>query len=588
MQRTVPSWRRPSVALPRGLSGRAVAIFAVTAVLVYLVLGPVLVLVLSSFKRTADALPFSPGVPWTLANFGEIVLSSSTYRVLLTTLGFAAGSLVLSFTLAIGLAWLVERTDLPLRNAFFVIVVASLGMPQVIFAIAWALLLNPTNGILNIALRALLGIDGRGPFNSYSIPGLIFVQGLALVPITFLLITSAFRAMNVNLEDAGATSGAPFKVIARRITLPILAPALLSALIYQFVAVIESFDVPLVIGLRGNITVLSTEIYLKADPPAGLPDYGLSSAYSMLLLVLALGPLLAYNAMIGHGERFATITGQDYHPRRIPLGRWKVPATIFALGFALVVLVLPALVMLWTSLQPFYSVPSLDSLRRISLSAYAEVLGGRQMRRAIVNTLIVATATAGASMVLGLLVSWILVRTRSRARLLLDVLAFIPHAMPGVILGLSVLLIYLILPVPVLGTPWVIAIALSAQSVSLSTRLMSSAVVQVQRQLEEAAEASGASWGATMRRVVMPLILPGFVNGFLLIFLQAIRNLTIALLLFAPGSIVLSTLVYRYWDQADTAEAAVVGVVMMVLTLAISIVLRRLNSFAVGFQPPGA
>jgi iron(III) transport system permease protein len=441
-------------------------------VLVYLVIGPVAMLVLSSFKATNDALPFSKGVPWTLDNFSQVLLSGATYKVLLTTFVFAGGSLAFSFALALTLAWLIERTDLPFRNGFYVIIVASLGMPQVIAAIAWALLGDPLNGILNIPLRGLFDLQGRGPINVFSVPGLIFVQGLTLVPITFLLVTAAFRGMNVTMEDAARASGARFRVVLRRITLPMLAPALLSALIYQFVTVIESFDIPLVIGLRGGITVLSTQIYLQAEPAAGLPSYGLSSAYSIILLVLALGPLL---------------------------------------------FVLPALVMIWTSLQPFYSVPSAESLRRITFSAFGTVLGGVQMRRAFFNTLLVGGVTAAATMLLGLFVSWILVRSRSKAKVALDVLAFVPHAMPGVIIALSILLIYLVLPVPIFGTPWVIIIALSTQYVSLSTRLMTGGIVQVQRQLEEAAEASGASWGPTLRRIVLPIVMPTFVNGFLLV-----------------------------------------------------------------------
>jgi iron(III) transport system permease protein len=576
-------WRRAPSALrwhvPRG---RTLAIIGVVLVLVYLVIGPLGMLVLSSFKATEDALPFSKGVPWTLHNFSQVLLSGSTYKVLLTTFVFAGGALAFSFALALTLAWMIERTDLPFRNGFYVIIVASLGMPQVIAAIAWALLGDPLNGILNLPLRGLLGGEGRGPINIFSVPGLIFVQGLTLVPITFLLVTAAFRGMNVTMEDAARASGARFRVVLRRVTLPMLAPALLSALIYQFVTVIESFDIPLVIGLRGGIRVLSTQIYLQAEPAAGLPNYGLSSAYSIILLLLALGPLLFYNWMISRSDRYATITGQDFRPQRMSLGRWKVPAVSLAVLFVVLLFVLPALVMIWTSLQPFYAPPSAESLKRITFGAFGTVLGGVAMRRAFFNTLLVGGVTAGATMLLGLFVSWILVRSRSKAKVALDVLAFVPHAMPGVIIGLSILLIYLVLPVPVFGTPWVIIIALSTQYVSLSTRLMTGGIVQVQRQLEEAAEASGASWGPTLRRIVLPIVMPTFVNGFLLVFLNAIRNLTLALVLYTPASIVLSTLVYRYWDHADTAETAVVGVIMVAITLVLSFALRRFNAFGGG------
>ena len=565
-----------AVRLPR-VEGRTVAIFVTVAILVYLVVGPVLMLVMSSFKDTEGTLPFQDGVPWTIGNYVEVLTNPRTYEVLLNTFLFAAGALAVSFTLSLTFAWLIERTNLPLRNLLFVVIIASIGIPNVIVGISYAILLNPVNGLLNLVLRGFTGGDGPGPLNVYTLPGMIFVQGIALVPITFLLVAAAFRAMDAAMEDAGSTSGARFGTVMRRITLPLLTPAILSALVYQFVSVIESFDIPLVLGLRGGVTVLSTQIFIESRPAGGLPDFGLAASYSMLLLALALGPLFIYNRVIGRSERYATISGHSYQPRRIRLGRWKYPAVALSLSFILVSLVLPGLVMLWTSLQPFYAVPSAESIQRISLDSYEEVLGSRRLRDAALNTLILGFGTSFGAMLIGLAVSWVLVRTKSRLRFALDVLAFTPHAMPGVIIGLSILLIYLILPLPIYGTIWIIVIALATQYVSISTRLMTSGISQVKNELEEAAAVSGAAWWATIRRVVMPLVLPAFLNGLLLVFLLAIKNLTLALILYEPKSVVLSTLVWTLWDRADTGGTAAVGTIMVVVTLTLGIVLRRLN-----------
>ncbi len=562
--------------LPR-VEGRTVAIFVTVAILVYLVMGPVVMLVLSSFKDTEGTLPFQDGVPWTIGNYAEVLTNPRTYEVIANTFLFAAGSLAVSFTLSLTFAWLIERTDLPLRNLLFVVIIASIGIPNVIVGISYAILLNPVNGLLNLFLRGFTGADGPGPLNVYTLPGMIFVQGVALVPITFLLVAAAFRAMDAAMEDAGSTSGARFGTVMRRITLPLLTPAILSALVYQFVSVIESFDIPLVLGLRGGVTVLSTQIFIESRPPGGLPDFGLAASYSMLLLALALGPLFVYNRVIGRSERYATISGHSYQPRRIRLGPWKYPAVALSLGFILVSLVLPGLVMFWTSLQPFYAVPSAESFQRISLDSYAEVLGSRRLRDAVLNTLILGFSTSFGAMLIGLAVSWVLVRTKSRLRFALDVLAFTPHAMPGVIIGLSIFLIYLILPLPIHGTIWIIVIALATQYVSISTRLMTSGISQVKNELEEAAAVSGAAWWATIRRVVMPLVLPAFLNGLLLVFLLSIKNLTLALILYEPKSVVLSTLVWTLWDRADTGGTAAVGTIMVLVTLTLGILLRRLN-----------
>jgi iron(III) transport system permease protein len=573
-----PTGRARRVPRVRRFEPRTIAIVGTMVVLIYLVLGPVIMLVLSSFKATDGTLPFEAGVPWTLDNYVTILTNPTTYSVLGNTFAFALGSLALSFTLSITFAWLVERSDMPLRNVLYVVIVASIGIPTVIVGIAYALLLNPTNGLVNLVLRDLLGIEGRqGPLNVYTLPGMIFVQGITLVPITFLLIAAAFRGLDASLEDAGTTSGARFATVMRRISLPLLTPALLSALVYQFVSVVESFDIPLVIGLRGGISVLSTQIFIESRPPGGLPNFGLAAGYSMLLLALAIGPLLIYNQVLGNADRYATIGGHSYAPRRMRLGSWKWPAIIVAALFVLVSLILPGLIMFWTSLQPFYAVPSPESIQRISLKAYAEVFSDPRFWDAVKNTLILGCFTSILAMGVGLSVGWVLVRAARRSRVFIDTLAFTPHAMPGVIIGLSILLIYLLLPVPIYGTIWIIIIALGTQYISISTRLMTSGISQVQRELEEAASVSGASWWPSIRRVVFPLVLPAVINGMLLVFLLAIKNLTLPLILYTPETVVLSTLVWGYWDRADTAATAALGSILVVITLILGTILRRVN-----------
>jgi iron(III) transport system permease protein len=333
----------------------------------------------------------------------------------------------------------------------------------------------------------------------------------------------------------------------------------------------------LLIGLRAGITVLSTEIYLQTRPPVALPNYGLAATYSVLLLALAVGPLLVSGRIIGRSERYATITGKGYQPRRYPLGAWKVPVLIAVGLFGLISVGLPVLSMFWVSLQPFFTVPSIEALGRASFDAYGEILALPIFRSAVVNTLILGVAAGAITMLLGLLVAWILVRSRSRLRPLLDVLAFMPHAFPGVILGLSILLIYLFLPIRLYGTIWIIVLALATQEISLATRLMSGAIAQVQRELEEAAETSGASWVSTMRRVLAPLVLPALLNGFFLIFISAIKNLTLALILFSQDSVVLSTVLFTNWDQGHVDRTGALGMIMMLITVLAGFVTRRLS-----------
>ncbi|MCU1432540.1 MAG: hypothetical protein JWP95_1645 [Actinotalea sp.] len=558
--------------------GRTVAITAIVVVVLYLVLGPLVMLIFSSLKEGGRALPFEEGVPFTFDNYVVVLTSSSTYSVLLDTLVYTVGALAISFGVSLTLAWFIERTDMPFRGFVAIMVIAALGLPGVIFGISWTLLLNPRSGIINQWLQGLLGLEGPGPLNVYTVPGMIFVQAMAQVPITFLLVAAAFKASDAGVEEAAATSGARFPRIMRKITLPLLAPALLSALVYQFVSVIESFDIPLVIGLPGDVRVLSTEIYTRASPAGGLPNYAQAAAYSILLIVIALGPLLLYNRVIKNSDRYATLSGHSHRSRRLSLGRWRWVAFAASMCIVVVLVVLPTAVMIWASLLPYYQPPSAAALELISLDAYAHIFGSATFLKAVGNTFWLATATGFAAMTLGLLVSWVLVRTRSKLRTPLDVIAFTPHAMPGIIIGISVLLLYLFLPIPLYGTIWIMVIALTTQWIALTSRLMTGGIAQIRADLEEVAATSGAGWGVTMRKIVLPLVMPAFLNGFVLIFMMAIKNLTIPLILFTPNTDVLATLLFQEWERGRVDTTSAIGVFTITVTILVALFYRRMST----------
>jgi iron(III) transport system permease protein len=561
---------------PRRISARTVINTITILVLVYLVLGPLVMLVVSAFEDTSGGVVITPPFPWTGANFDTVFTSSETYSVLWTTVIFSGGALLFAFAVSLTFAWLVERTDLPARNTIFVLVVAPQGMPALISAIAWSLLLNPTNGFINEVLRKIFGLSdtGKGPLNVYSLPWMILVQGMALVPLTFLLVTASLRGMNASLEDAARTSGSGFWTIVRRVTLPLLKPAIIGALVYEFVTVVEAVDIPLVLGLPGHVTVLSTQIYNASHPPVGLPNYGVGSTYGLFLLVLALAPLLFYNKIIGNSNDYVTVTGKTFRPKVQELGKWKPWAMVFAWGYIFVSFALPLLILIWASIQPYFGTLSRDAFKRVTGKRYTQTLSSDLFITALKNTLILGLATAAGAMILAMLVSWIIVRSRSRFRWMADVLAFLPHAIPGVVIGLSTLLIYLILPLPVYGTIWIIAIAMGTQYVSLGTRLTTGGIAQIQRSLEEAAEASGAKQRHVWRRVLVPLLRPVFFNGFLMVFLASIQNLTLPLMLYSTGNLVLSSLIYTRWDYGDATGTAVLSVVMTAITIVAALFLR--------------
>ncbi|MCW2538528.1 MAG: hypothetical protein JWN95_253 [Frankiales bacterium] len=578
-----PRPRRQRTGWRRRVTARSVVSTITILVLLYLVLGPLIMLVLTAFEDTSGGVVITPPFPWTSQNFIDVFTDSQTYSVLWTTVEFSVGALLFAFVVSLTFSWLIERTDLPARNTVFVFVVAPQGIPGVISAIAWSLLLNPTNGFVNLVLRSVIHSKSTtGPLNVYSLPWMILVQGMALVPLTFLLVTASLRGMNASLEDAARTSGSGFGTIVRRVTLPLLKPAIIGALVYEFVTVVEAVDIPLILGVPGHVTVLSTQIYNASHPPIGLPNYGVGSTYGGFLLILALLPLIAYNRVVGDSGSYVTVTGKTFRPKTQKLGKWKPLAMLFAWGYIFVAFVLPLAILIWASIQPYISTVSKEAIKRSTLGSYRKTLSGDLFITALKNTLILGLSAALGSMVLAVLVSWIIVRSRSRLRWMADVLAFLPHAIPGVVIGLATLLMYLLLPLPIYGTIWIIVIAMGTQYVSLGTRLTTGGIAQIQRSLEEAAEASGARGWQVWWRVLLPLLRPVFLNGFLLVFLASIQNLTLPLMLYSTGNLVMSSLIYTRWDYGDATGTAVLSVVMTAITIVAALLLRRSSGSRMG------
>jgi iron(III) transport system permease protein len=567
----------------RGQVGHIVTRLIILVVMLYLVIVPVVILVVASLRDPGNGLPFGHSSSWSAVNYTQVFANARTWELVANTIVLSLGSLALAFAISLVGAWLVERTNLPAQGLAFVMIIAGIGTPGFISAIAWTLLLNPSNGVLNVLLRNIFGLTGDGPLNISTLAGMIVVEGLGLVPVTFLLLTAAFRALDVSLEDAAGVSGAPPRVVARRVTLPLLTPAILSAFVYQLATTIESFDVPVTIGLRNNIVVLSTEIYLQVQPSTGLPQYGLASTYGILLIVIVLLPLIYYQRIIGRSERYATVSGNAYRTRRIELSLGgKIAGLTFLGTYVLFEFVLPTLILLYTSLHPFYSVPSWTGIANSSLDAYRTVVGSTLFNDSLSHTLIVAVVTGLATMTLAAVVSWIIVRSKTILRSVLDVLAFIPHAIPALVIGLAIALIYLYVAIPVYGTIWIIVIALLTRYLSLATRQMNTGIGAIKRELEEAGTASGASGFQTFSRILVPLALPSYVNGFLLVALLSVKNLSIPLILGGADSSMLATLVWNRWDNGDTAETGALSIIMIVITL----VLGGL-SFAAGRWTPG-
>ncbi len=368
---------------------------ATSVAAVALVLGPLSMLLIAAFRGPQDLLPFEPGAQWTLANLAAIYLDANLYRSIIPdTFIFTAGSVTLTFVIAFALAWLVERTDLPLRDGIYTVVLFPLLVPGIVFSITWIFLLAPNTGWVNVALRAMLGRGGEGPLNIFSMGGMILVQGIGLVPFIFLLLSAALRSMNPTLEEAGNVSGAsPLKTFLR-VTLPVLRPGLLAPLILGTLVTLEQFETPLVIGFPARINVFSTRIFFELNPDTDLPAYGRAAATALPFLVIGVLLLLLYNHLVRKAERFVTVTGKGFRRVSFKLGRWRIPALIFVAAYAVFGAVLPVFVLVWASLFG-YAFPSFKALPSASAAGYLGLFANANFWLAIRNTFIVGGGQRG-------------------------------------------------------------------------------------------------------------------------------------------------------------------------------------------------
>jgi iron(III) transport system permease protein len=534
---------------------------------VVLVVAPLIILLRSSFLPAGE-LPFDT-LSLTFKNFAAAYADTATLKLFLNTAYYAGGSVLLGLILASLLTWLVERTDMPFRTTIKATMFASMTIPPLAYAFGWVLLLNPNNGALNVWLKNLFGLDHH-PFDVYTLSMMIFISATELVPTMFVMLSGLFRNMDPQLEKAGAVCGANYLKTARYILLPLLSPGLLSVAMYMLMIMVQAFEIPLVMGLTAGVPVLSVYIYLLSSPEGGTPKYGLAAAFGIGLLVLAIILMVVYYAATRTAERFRVVTGKGFRPKRIELGRGRYPAMVFT-GIYFGVMIAPLLALLWTSLLPFYQLPSAMALNKISLNNYRTIVSSTKVQQAILNTFILVFSTATLAMLLSGIMSWFAVRGKGKVARFLDMIAFAPMAIPRIVMAISILLLYI--RTPLYGTIWIIVLAQVTAYLAFGTRTINGALIQIHPELENAATAAGAPWLTTMRKILLPLLWPHFLNAWLWIVAHSMRDLTLALTLMSPDNVVLSSTLWVLWSFGDVPKASallmlmVIGLLLIVLPI---------------------
>ena len=523
----------------------------VGAILAVLMLPPLVMLVQSSVIGTSGI--------WTLSHFRDLFTAHRGLETMANSIVFAAGSTILSLLIGGVLAWLVERTNAPLRWLAWVATVISLGTPYVLHVVAWLFLLGPV-GPFNDLYRSL---GGHGNLiQVQSMWGMILIEGFLWSPLVFLLLGATFRAANADMEEAARTSGATVLQTVWRISIRLAMPAILALALFVFIRAIGAFEVPALVGIPSRIYVLTTAVYdsMTTMPP----NLGYASAFAVVMVVLVSVLLHFYSRLSASAEKYHSVTGKGYRPRPFDLGAWRWAAGgLILLNFS-VVLVLPLLALLWMSLQPYARGVSLAGLKSLTADNYRAVIDAPNYLGLAINSLTVAAGAASIIMLLAAFAGWIAARRGPGGRIL-DQLAMLSLVFPGIVLGVAVMEVYLRVPLPIYGSLWIIGIAYVIRFMPFGMRYVYAGVLQLHNELEEAAQVSGAGYLTVLRRIVAPLLTPAMVAGWLFIFLIANKELAIAVLLASPGSQVAAVAVFDLWVNGQGGELAAFGLLWTVL-----------------------
>ena len=555
-------------ALWRRFDAKWVVIGVCVAFAVYIAVIPLGFLFWQSFRTPQSA---AADAVWTLGNYAAAYGTSDTARLFWTSIQFALGTSVFAFTLGTALAWMNERTNTPFKTVFYALSLIPLVIPSILFTVSWILLASPQIGIINLVLQSWLGLQAP-PFDIYSIGGMIWVDGLHYSPMAFLLMTAAFRAMDPSLEESATMSGAGIFQVLWRITLRLTWPAIVATILILFIRAIESFEVPALLGLPAGIEVFTSAIYQAVHRYPS--QVGLASAYAVSLLVITTCGVYFVSRLSGQGSKYATMTGKGFRPRQIDLGRWRwFTAAIFVVYFLLIV-VLPFSVLLWSSFQRFYAVPSMEALQNLTIEPYRFILSYPNLGRTVMNSMMLSFSAATIVMLVASVICWIVVKTKYPARWLLDNVASLPIVFPGLVLGLSIMIFYLNVDIGIYGTIWIMLIAYITRFMPYGLRYATTSMLQIHKELEESAAMSGASWVTTFRRIILPLLKPGLVAGWIYVMIVSIRELSTSILLYSPDTQVISIVIWELWENGQYVELSALGV-MFILALFVMVMVAQ-------------
>ncbi len=543
----------------------ALAIRVLVAVAMFLLAVPIFALLSSSLSDVQ-----ANGGGLTLANFQAVLAHPLFAPVAWNTLMLGAGTVAVMLLFAVPFAWLFTRSDLPRKDLLLALITVNVAIPSFLVAIGYIFTFNPSNGLANQVARDVFGLT-TSPFNIYSLGWMIVLQGAALAAPAFFMIVPSLQAIDVTLEEAAAASGVRRRVTALRIVLPLAAPAILAACAYYFIIAIEMFDYASMLGMPARIFVASTWLYQMINAGTGLPRYGEAAALGLLVAAGSLLVSLVYLWSIGKAARYAVVTGKRQRQQTLRLNAAaKIIAWAFILAYALFSFALPVVALLWASGQPFMQLPTPLALSRWNLEAYHEAFA--QLPPLLYNNLIVMLAVPTISVALAACVAWAGGRRHG-----LDLFVMMAIAVPSIVSALGFLYFGLAVyrAIPIYTTIWLIVLAMSIRYLTWANRTISSNLLQVHPEIEEACATSGVRPGPAFVSVLLPTIGRALLYSWFWLALLSLRELTIPIMLARPDTAVLATAIWSLNSAGNTDVAAAMSMILVCITLVMVFLFHR-------------
>lgn len=511
-------------------------------------------------------------------NYREVYSQNVNWRALTNTVELSLMVMIASVIITFPLAWLVGRTDMPGKKTYRTLLVSSYMIPPYVGAIAWVQLLNPSVGYLNEILEWMFGLE-QAPFDIYTFGGLAWVLTLFYSPFAFITISRAMEKMDPTLEEAARVSGAsPLRTLLD-VTLPLMAPSILAGGLLVFIAAGSCFGIPAIVGMPGNIEVMTTRIvtYIYMGDDKGIRD---ATALAASLMFLANFLLFSMTYMMGKKD-YTTISGKSTRPNIVELGKWKWPAFCAVGAYSMISIIIPLGSIVLTSLIKTLSKPiTLDNL---GFDSWIPVITSAQYMECIWNSVIYAVIAATIGTALSLFVAYLAVKTKVKGRTIPDLLTVIGGSTPSIVIALALIITFSgNYGLNLYSTVWILVVSYLVKYMTMSVRTIAASLSQVHISLEEAALNSGADWLRCCKDIIMPLIAPSIIAGWFLIFMPSFYELTMSLLLYGSETKTIGVLLYELQTYADTQNASVLSVIILTIVLVGNLILNKLSKGNVG------